>query len=89
LNLPLDAGVKVTETGQVAAAGIALAHPFESSAKPAPVTLTSGADNSTLLLLRRVTVCGLLRIPTGTLPKLIFRSDSPTASLLLVAEAFV
>jgi hypothetical protein len=89
LNLPLDAGVKVIETGQLPAAGIALTHPFESSAKPAPVTLTSGADNSMLLLLVRVTVCGPLRIPTGTLPKLIFRGDSPTASLFLVAEGFV
>ena len=76
----------MTATGQLPAAGIALTHSFESRLKPVPLTLTSGADNSTLLLLMRVTVCGPLRIPTGTLPKLIFRGDSPTASLLLVAE---
>jgi len=89
LNLPFDTGVKVIETGQVPAAGIAFAHPFESRLKPAPVTLTSGADNSTLLLLVRMTVCGMLRIPAGTLPKLIFRGDSRTASLFLVAEGLV
>ena len=89
MNLPFDTGVKVIETGQVPAAGIALTHPFESSAKPAPVTLTSGADNSTLLLLMRVTVRGMLRIPAGTLPKLIFLDDSPTASLFLVAVVLV
>jgi hypothetical protein len=86
LNLPFDGGVNVTATEQLLAAAIALTHPFESRLKPVPVRLTSGAGNSPLLLLMRVTVCGLLRIPAGTLPKLIFLGDSPTASLFLVAE---
>ena len=89
LNLPVDGGVKLTETGQVPAGGIALVHPLESRLKPVPVTLTEGTDNSRLLLLLRVTLCGLLRTPAGTLPKLIFLGDSPTASLFLVAEVLV
>jgi len=85
LNLPIFVGVNVTPTGQLAAGRIAPVHPFESRLKPAPDTITAGADNSTLLLLVNVTICGLLRIPAGTLPKLIFLIDSPTASLLLAA----
>lgn len=83
LNLPFDGGVNITETGQPSAGGIAWVHPFESRLKPLPLTLTAGAGNSTLLLLVRVTTCGLLRVPTGTLPKSIFREDNPTRSLLL------
>jgi len=85
LNLPIFGGVKVTPTGQLAAGSIAPVHPFESRLNPAPDTITAGADNSTLLLLVSVTICGLLRVPAGTLPKLIFLIDSATASLLLAA----
>ena len=85
LNLPIFGGVKVTPTGQLAAGRIAPVHPFESRLKPAPDTTTAGADISTLLLLVSVTICGLLRVPAGTLPKLIFLTDSATASLLLAA----
>jgi hypothetical protein len=85
LNLPIFGGVKVTPTGQLAAGRIAPVHPFESRLKPAPDTITAGGDNSTLLLLVSVTICGLLRVPAGTLPKLIFLIDSATASLLLAA----
>jgi hypothetical protein len=85
LNLPIFGGVKVTPTGQLAAGSIVPMHPFESMLKPVPDTITAGADNSTLLLLVSVTICGLLRVPAGTLPKLIFLIDSATASLLLAA----
>jgi hypothetical protein len=85
LNLPIFGGVKVTPTGQLAAGSIAPVHPFESRLNPAPDTITAGADNSTLLLLVSVTICGLLRVPAGTLPKLIFLIDSATASLDLAA----
>jgi hypothetical protein len=54
--------------------------------KPAPVTLTSGADKSALALLVSVTVWGLLFAPAGHLPKLIFFVDSPTTVLFLVDE---
>jgi len=64
-------------------------HPFDSRLKPVPVTVTRGVDSSTLLLLVRVTFWRVLWIPAGTLPKLIFLGDSPTASLFLVAEGFV
>jgi hypothetical protein len=86
LNLPFDGGVNVTETSQLFAGGIALAHPFEPRLKPLPLTLTTGADISTLLLLVRVTTCGLLRVPAGTLPKSSFGEDNPTWSLLLVPD---
>jgi hypothetical protein len=85
LNLPIFGGVKVTPTGQLAAGSIAPVHPFESRLKPAPDTITAGADISTLLLLVSVTICGPLRVPAGTLPKLIFLIDSATASLDLAA----
>jgi hypothetical protein len=85
LNLPIFGGVKLTPTRQLAAGRIAQVHPFESRLKPAPDTTTAGADISTLLLLVSVTICGLLRVPAGTLPKLIFLTDSATASLLLAA----
>jgi hypothetical protein len=85
LNLPIFGGVKVTPTGQLAAGRIAPVHPFESSLKPVPETITAGADISILLLLVSVTICGLLRVPAATLPKLIFLIDSATASLLLAA----
>jgi hypothetical protein len=85
LNLPIFGGVKVTPTAQLAAGRIAPVHPFESRLKPAPDTITAGADISTLLLLVSVTICGLLRVPAGTLPKLILLIDSATASLLLAA----
>jgi hypothetical protein len=85
LNLPIFGGVKVTPTGQLAAGRIAPVHPFESRLKPAPDTITAGADISTLLLLVSVTICGPLRVPAGTLPKLIFLIDSATASLDLAA----
>jgi hypothetical protein len=85
LNLPIFGGVKVTPTGQLAVGSIAPVHPFESRLNPAPDTITAGADNSTLLLLVSVTICGLLRVPAGTLPKLIFLIDSARASLLLAA----
>jgi hypothetical protein len=85
LNLPIFVGVNVTPTGQLAAGSIALVHPFESRLKPAPETITAGADNSTLLVLVSVTICGLLRVPAATLPKLIFLIDSATASLFLAA----
>jgi len=85
LNLPIFGGVKVTPTGQLAAGSIAPVHPFESRLKPAPDTTTAGGDISTLLLLVNVTICGLLRVPAATLPKLIFLIDSATASLLLAA----
>ena len=85
LNLPIFGGVKVTPTGQLAAGRIAPVHPFESRLKPVPDTITDGGDISTLLLLVSVTICGLLRVPAATLPKLIFLIDSATASLLLAA----
>jgi hypothetical protein len=85
LNLPIFGGMNVTPTGQLAAGRIAPVHPFESRLKPAPDTITAGADISTLLLLVSVTICGLLRVPAGTLPKLIFLIDSATANLLLAA----
>ena len=69
----------MTETGQVPAAGIALVHPFDPRLKPAPVTFTTGAANSTLLLLVSVTVCGSDSVPAGILPKLIFLRDNATA----------
>src|SRR5713226_2730106 len=81
LNLPLEGGVKVTETGQLPIAGIGLVHPFDPRLKPVPVTLTTGAARSTLPLLVRVTLCGLLFVPAGHLPKLIFLRDNPTAML--------
>jgi len=85
LNLPIFGGVNVTPTGQLAAGRIAPVHPLESRLKPAPDTITAGADNSTLLLFVNVTICGPLRVPAATLPKLIFLIDSATASLLLAA----
>ena len=85
LNLPIFGGVKVTPTVQLVAARIAPVHPFESRLKPVPDTTTAGADISTLLLFVSVTICGLLRVPVATLPKLIFLIDSATASLLLAA----
>jgi hypothetical protein len=85
LNLPIFGGVNVTPTGQLAAGRIAPVHPFESRLKPAPDTITAGADISILLLLVSVTICGLLRVPAATFPKLIFLIDSATASLLLAA----
>lgn len=85
LNLPIFGGVNVTPTVQLAAGSIAPVHPFESRLKPVPDTITAGADISTLLLLVSVTICGLLRVPAATLPKLIFLIDTATASLLLAA----
>jgi hypothetical protein len=85
LNLPIFGGVKLTPTGQLAACRIAPVHPFESRLKPAPDTTTAGADISTLPLLVNVTICGLLCVPAATLPKLIFLTDSATASLPLAA----
>lgn len=83
MNLPFDGGVNVTETGQLPAGGIAPVHPFESRPKPVPLILTIGADNSTLLLLVKVTVCGLLCVPAANLPKSTFFGDNPARSLLL------
>jgi hypothetical protein len=85
LNLPILGGANVTETGQLADGAIALVHPSESRLKPAPVTVTIGAGKSTPPLLVNVTVCGLLRVPAGTLPKFIALGDSATAGLLLAA----
>ena len=51
-----------------------------------PVTFTTGADKSTLPLLVSVTVRGVLSMPAGNLPKLIFFGDNPTVSLLLAAD---
>jgi hypothetical protein len=86
LNLPFDTGVKVTETEQLADAGIALVHPLLPRPKPAPVTLTSGAGNSTSLWLVRLTIRGMLRVPAGTLPKLILRGESASANLFLARD---
>jgi hypothetical protein len=89
LNLPFDGGMKVTETVQLPPAAIGPTQLFESRLKPVPLTLTAGADSSTLLRLTKVTILGLLCVPAGRLPKLIFLGDSPTAILLLVAEGLV
>ena len=76
----------MTDTGQLPNGGIAPTQPFEPRLKPAPVTLAIGAGISTLLLLMKVTVSGLLCVPAGTLPKLIFLGDNPATILVLVAE---
>src|SRR5260370_30649914 len=79
--------MKVTVTVQVPAGAIALIHSFAPSLKPVPVTFTNGAGSSTLPLLVSVTGRAVLIVPAGTLPKLIFFGESPTASLFLGADA--
>jgi hypothetical protein len=88
LNLPFDGGMNTTETGQSPIAGMGFKHPFPLLARlnPVPVTFTVGAGNSTLLLLMSLTVCGVLCVPAGTLPKLIFFADNSTVTLCRVAD---
>jgi len=86
LKLPLFAGLKKTDTGQLPDGWMVLVHPFMSRLKPVPVTLTPGAGRSALLLLVSVTIFALLWVPAGTLPKFIFFVDRPTTGLLVDAE---
>lgn len=80
LCLAVVGGSNVTVTWQVppAASMPAPVHISLPIPKPVPVTLALGAANVELDLFVKVTSGDVLRVPVGTLPKLIFFGDTLT-----------
>jgi hypothetical protein len=72
LKLPFDGGMNETETVQLPPGDKMPGHTYGFKLNPVPLTATLGAGRAALLLLVNVTVCGLLVMPAGSFPKLIF-----------------